>query len=189
MKQLLLAAAVALGVATPAAAAPPAYTVPEATRLAALTCSGDLTTGTPVLLIHGTGVLPHENWSWGYERDLKARGHGVCIVTLPNRGFDDIQRSVEYTATAIEQVEQRSGQKIAIVGHSQGGLQPLFALRLWPQLAEQVDDVVGISGVYDNGSESIGSCHETGCSPERLVGGEARPSVAISNSTPLGSRK
>jgi triacylglycerol esterase/lipase EstA (alpha/beta hydrolase family) len=35
-----------------------------------------------------------------------------------------------------------SGRKIAIIGHSQGGLEPRWALRWWPDLRKLVSDVV-----------------------------------------------
>lgn len=153
--------------AAPARPPGPALQDPEADRLAAIACEGDLAGAPriPVLLVHGTGVTSKENWSWGYEHDLLARGHGVCTVQLPDRGWVDTQRSVEYVVTAVrEMVRRSSGRKISIVGHSQGAALPVYALRIWPDLAPSVEDFVGLSGVYLNGSQAIrDDCSDGGC--------------------------
>lgn len=157
----------ALAVA-PAAAAGPALTEPPAALDAALRCAGDLAgaPGAPVLLVHGTGVNADQNWSWGYERDLLRRGHGVCKVDLPEQGLVDTQRSVEYVVHGAREAVRRSGgRRVSLIGHSQGAALAVFALRVWTDLAPHVDDVVGIAGAYDNGSEAIGADCADGCPP------------------------
>lgn len=133
----------------------PKLTEPPGDRLAALKCYGELAASPrpPVLLVHGTIMTPDEAWSWGYQKVLLERGHSVCTVRLPEFGFGDAQRTAEYVATAILEVGRRSGRRLSIVGHSQGGFQPLFALRVWPAAADYVDDFVGLAGAYDRGSE------------------------------------
>lgn len=161
-----LAVAALLLIPTAARAAPgPALTEPAAARLKAIRCAGDLrhSPRPPVLLVHGTGVTPEENWSETYEPALLRQGHSVCTVAMPQYGWVDVQRSAEYVVTAIREMAARSGRRISIIGHSQGGFQPVFALRVWPDLAGDVDDFVGLSGAYDRGAASIGDCSE-GCS-------------------------
>src|SRR5215218_4243630 len=79
---------------------------PEAERVRALECFGDLAHSSrrPVLLVHGTGATAAENWEWGYQRVLVKRGHSVCRVNLPDRAYGDTQRSVEYVVTAIRKI-------------------------------------------------------------------------------------
>jgi hypothetical protein len=90
-------------------------------------------------------------------------GFDVCTVTLPDRSLADIQVSSEYVVWAIRWMAARSGRKIDVVGHSQGAIQPRWALRFWPSLRRLVDDYVGMSGpnhgdVHANTGCSGGSC-------------------------------
>jgi hypothetical protein len=57
----------------------------------------------------------------------------------------DIQIAGEYVVYAIRTMHARSGQRVQIVGHSQGGMVPRWALRFWPDTRPMVDDVVGTS--------------------------------------------
>ncbi len=118
-----------------------------------------------MLLVHGTGVTGDENWSVSYRPQLVRRGHSVCTVDMPNYGYGDVQVTVETVVSAIRQMHRTADRKISIIGHSQGALQPVFALRVWPDLARYVDDFVGLAGVYDRGSAAISEeCDpETGC--------------------------
>ena len=171
---LLLLTGAALLAAAPApagAAGPgPALTGSRAAQLAAITCAADVARAprTPILLVHGTGVTARENWDSTYGPELTRLGHGVCTVDLPDRAFGDVQATVEYVVTAIREVARRAGgRRISILGHSQGAFQPVFALRVWPDLAGMVDDFIGLAGAYDNGSEFVAAqCRsQEGCVP------------------------
>lgn len=167
---LLPLLAVLAGAAIPATAgaSSPSLEEPQALLRDALSCSADLATAPrpPVLLVHGTSVTAEENWSWGYQHDLRNRKHGVCTVQLPDRARVDTQRSVEYVVFAIREMSRLSGGRpVSTLGHSQGATLPVFALRVWPDLAPLVDDVVGIAGVYLNGSQEIRDNCADGCSP------------------------
>ena len=151
---LLLAPAAALGAGPPD---PPQ-----------LQCQGDLARSPhePVLLIPGTGVTAEENWSWGYEKALAQRGEAFCTIDLPMRSTVDMQESLPVTAAAIRAVSRRAhGRRIATIGHSQGAAQAVLALRFWPGLARHVDDVIGLSGAYDSGSEAIAADCAKSCIP------------------------
>lgn len=115
---------------------------------ASLRCPATSTTEPWVLLVHGTGVTPAENWSWGYEPALARRGFGVCTVALPQRALNDIQISGEFVAHAIRTMYGASGRRISIVGHSQGGLVPRWALRWSPELRVMVDDLVTLGSPH-----------------------------------------
>ena len=122
----------------------PALSVPEALLDDAISCPATFTHPgrEPVLLVHGTFTNPEENWSWNYGHALPAAGWDVCTVRLPDRSTGDIQVSSEYVVHAIREIFDRSGKRVDVLGHSQGGLQPRWALRWWPSLRTKVDDLV-----------------------------------------------
>jgi triacylglycerol lipase len=122
----------------------PALATPVDTLREALHCSGDLAGAErdPVLLVHGTFADSEINWSWNYEVDLPARGEPTCAVDLPDRSAGDIQVSTEYVVYAIRAMAEASGRKVAVIGHSQGGLEARWALRWWPDLRQLVSDVI-----------------------------------------------
>jgi hypothetical protein len=160
---LLAALVAACVVPACAAAAPgPALTEPAAARLAALRCYGDLAGAPklPVLLVHGTHVDADGNWHWGYRKALVELGHGVCTVDMPERATVDVQRSVEYFVGGLREMHERSGgRKVSVIGHSQGGFHPIFAARVWPDVAEIMDDFIGLAGAYDNRVRGVaGGC-------------------------------
>lgn len=151
----MIAAVAVLVMPAPAAARPgPPLTEPAAALASAVTCPVDPAAGaeTPVLLVHGT--LTDETW-WdpSYARALPRDGHAACTVRVPDHQTRDLQRSVEYVVAAIRDVAARARRKVAVVSHSQGALLASFALRFWPDLAEEVDDMVGLAGVYEAGTE------------------------------------
>jgi triacylglycerol lipase len=125
----------------------PPLSVPLATLDAALECPESFThpQHEPVLLVHGTFTNPDENWEWNYRIALPNDGYDVCWVTLPNRSLDDIQVASEYVVHAVRTINARSGRKVDIVGHSQGGLEPRWAVRWWPSLLGKVDDLVTLA--------------------------------------------
>jgi triacylglycerol lipase len=82
----------------------------------------------------------------GLQRVLRASGHPVCTVALPHRAELDLQVSVEYVVHAVRAAHSRSGRRIAVIGHSQGGVLIPWALRFWPDLAGMVDDAIALSG-------------------------------------------
>ena len=126
----------------------PALRVPRTTLAAALTCHNDLRTapGEPVLLSPATGVTPEQNYSWNYERAFRAQKRAWCTVTMPYRTLGDIQTAGEYLVYAIRTMHAKAGRRIAVMGHSQGGMSMRWALRFWPDTRAMVDDVIGMAG-------------------------------------------
>jgi triacylglycerol lipase len=159
-------------VPSPAVAAPPgpALETSPAVLEAALHCPSRLSgsAGTPVLLVHGTSSTPDESWAFGYARVLPLLGHPVCTVALPARGWNDIQTSAEYVVYAIREMASRSGRPISILGHSQGTLQPLWALRFWPDIAGLVDDYIGLAPPLQGTLPAIGVCRLPGRCPQAV---------------------
>jgi triacylglycerol esterase/lipase EstA (alpha/beta hydrolase family) len=177
--RLLVAAllVVASGVGHAQAAAPtyapvdrpgPRLTVPLPTLRAAVHCSGDLRHAkvAPVLLSPGTSATPEQNFSWNYERAFTAQRRPWCDVTMPAHTLGDIQVAGEYLVYAIRAMHATSGRRIAVLGHSQGGMSMRWALRFWPDTRAMVDDVIGMAPT-NHGTTSGGNCREgmTSCPP------------------------
>ncbi len=99
----------------------------------------------PVLLVHGTLTHGEEQWTWNYEPLLTERGFDVCIVSYPDRGLGDMQVAAEYLVHAIRSVHALSGRPVSIIGHSQGGMNPRWAVRWWSDVRELVDDLILIA--------------------------------------------
>jgi triacylglycerol lipase len=139
---VLLALGLAAAACTPAG--DPPLSVPERLLADALSCPTRFThrAHQPVLLVHGTFATPEENWSWNYLNALPAAGYDVCTVRLPDRATGDIQVASEYVVYAVRRIYERSGSKADVLGHSQGGLEPRWAVRWWPSLRTKVDDLV-----------------------------------------------
>jgi pimeloyl-ACP methyl ester carboxylesterase len=139
---VLLALGLAAAACTPAG--DPPLSVPERLLADALSCPTRFThrAHQPVLLVHGTFATPEENWSWNYLNALPAAGYDVCTVRLPDRATGDIQVASEYVVYAVRRIYDRSGSKVDVLGHSQGGLEPRWAVRWWPSLRTKVDDLV-----------------------------------------------
>lgn len=145
----------------------PALETPVAVLDAALRCTDDVRTADKraVLLVHGTGATPEENFSWNFTDKLAKRGYPWCTVTIPDRALGDVQVNVEYVVHAIRRVHRLSGRRIAIIGHSQGAFLPTYALRIWPDLSRRVDDVISFAGAFTYGTDQASLLCVLPCSP------------------------
>lgn len=117
----------------------------------------DQATRAPVLLFQGTGATAKDNWSWTYEPAFDMAGIPWCTVDTPEHATGDIQLAAEYVVAAIREVHRRAGRKVSLVGHSQGGMVPRWALRWWPDTRAMVDDVIGFAP-SNHGSTAGGGC-------------------------------
>lgn len=126
----------------------PELSVDPAVVRAAMECRGPLggSGRESVLLVHGTSVTGAEAYGWNYLPELAARGYRVCTVDLPGRSLGDIQVAAEYVVVAVHRMARESGRKVDILGHSQGALEARWAVRWWPSVAAEVDDVVSLAG-------------------------------------------
>jgi triacylglycerol esterase/lipase EstA (alpha/beta hydrolase family) len=122
----------------------PALETPEEALRAALECPAtfDDSVHDPVLLVHGTFVNSDINWSWSYVPALSSLGFDVCTVDLPNNAIGDIQVSTEYVVFAVREIAARSGDRVDVIGVSQGGIEPRWAIKWWPDVQTSVDDDV-----------------------------------------------
>ena len=118
-----------------------------------------------ILLVPGTTVDPRTNFGIAWIPAFEALGYPYCYVVTPHRGMDDIQVSSEHVVYAIREVHRRSGRKVDIIGHSQGGTNPRWALRWWPDTRAMVDDYIGISPSAHGGRSVNQMCSADGCAP------------------------
>jgi len=169
---LLAAVALAGGPAAASAAyAPPSQpgpplSVPVAKLAAALQCTGALrgASHAPVLLVPGTSLNPSTDYGYGWEPALGKLGWPYCAVTLPGNAMGDVQLAGEYVVYAIRTMYAAYGGPIDIVGHSQGGMVPRWALRFWPDTRAMVDDLVGLSPSNHGTLDAIPACAQS-CAP------------------------
>ncbi len=143
----LVLVAVFASAAVPAAAdSGPPLLVPQQRLDAALDCHPFTHPAhEPVLLVHGTFTYGEEQWNMTFRRLLADQGFDVCVVSYPDRGLGDIQVSTEYVVNAIRRMHARTGGKVDVVGHSQGGIEPRWAIKWWPDVRAEVDDYVGLA--------------------------------------------
>lgn len=169
--RIALAALAALTLTAPAAGAAeneyaplerpgPALTVGVAALSAALECTPDVKAAArnPVLLIPGTNLDPDPNFAWNYMRAFAAQKQPYCSVTLPNHTMGDIQVAGEYVVHALRAMAEQSGRKVSVLGFSQGGMLPRWALRFWPDTREIVEDVVGLAPSNHGTDTAVGYC-------------------------------
>jgi triacylglycerol esterase/lipase EstA (alpha/beta hydrolase family) len=184
---LLTASAPAFAQTHPAVDAPgPALSVPQAQLDAALECSEDLAAVTgqePVLLVPGTSLTPDANFDWNWMPALDTLGWAWCSVELPGSALGDVQVAGEYVVNAIRTMEADYGDPIDVLGYSQGGMLPRWALRFWPDTRPLVDDLVGIApSNHGTTNPQIAFCPVVGCAPALWQQGSASGFIAALNS-------
>ena len=162
----IIAALAWLALALPAdAASGPDLREPTADLRGALECSLSLRTAErrPVLLIHGTGTGAEANWRDGFATAFEVQGRATCLVHLPANGLVDLQRSSEYVVFALRSMHRKAHSRVDVVGHSQGGLQPVWALRFWPDLRRKVSNVVALGTPYQGITGGALACSASLC--------------------------
>ncbi len=144
----------------------PALSVDEPTLKAALQCSEGLASAqrAPVLMVPGTTLEPQANFAWNWLPALEALGWPYCTIELPDNSMGDIQIAAEYVVYAVREMAAASGRRVQILGHSQGGMVPRWALRFWPDIRPLVDDLVGFSASNHGTVLSPAICLP-GCAP------------------------
>jgi hypothetical protein len=150
----------------PASRPGPTLSVPAAKLATALKCVGTLrgAAHAPVLLVPGTALNPATDYGYGWEPALNKLGWPYCSVSLPRNGMGDIQVAGEYVVYAIRTMHAAYGGRIDVVGHSQGGMVPRWALRFWPDTRAMVDDLVGLSPSNHGTLDAIPLCAQS-CAP------------------------
>jgi len=173
---LVMTMLTATTMAASAAFGPPDYTpvnrpgpplsVPVSLLSQALVCTGDLRHAArpPILLVPGTGSNPKDNFSWNWERALLAQAWPFCTIELPGSALADIQVAGEYVTYAIRTMHAQAHRRVDILGHSQGGMVPRWALRFWPDTRGMVDDLVGLAPSNHGSAAGDFACTPS-CSP------------------------
>jgi len=151
----LIALAFSLLAASPADAATfapasrpgPALSVAPTTMRQALHCSANLKKSgkAPVLLSPGTGNTGDGQFGNTWQPALDRLNIPWCSLSPPHLALDDIQITAQYIVYAIRLMHARSGHRIAILGHSQGGMSMRWALRYWPDTRAMVEDVISLA--------------------------------------------
>jgi triacylglycerol lipase len=149
---------------TKAAASGPRITVPIASLRAAMHCRGKLVGAhhDPVLLIPGTFGWGAINWGWNYQKLLPKLGWPACTVDMPAHGAGDIQIGSQYVVYAIRAMVHKSGRDVALIGHSQGGLEARWALKWWPDLRSRVSDVITLAAPNGGALYTNDNCNTPG---------------------------
>ncbi|KNZ57765.1 hypothetical protein VP01_2079g1 [Puccinia sorghi] len=126
-------------------------------------------TGGIVFLVHGAATTGTKTWSGSpFNEQLANSGQGydVCWVNLPWVGLGDLQESAEYVAFGIKyfsSLSHASGNKINVIGHSQGaGANVPF----WPSIQPLILNYFAIAGTFKGPVEA-----EPMCWLENLWGG------------------
>jgi hypothetical protein len=142
-----------------ALASGPRLTVPQADLDAAVKCPIDPTNAalTPTMLVTGTGASGDQAYLIG-KGAFEAYGHPTCYVNFPDFTTADIQISAQYLVYGLRKEFALAHRKVAVIGISQGGLLPRFALTYWPDLRRKVTDVIAAAGTQHGTSIGIGGC-------------------------------
>jgi hypothetical protein len=81
----------------------------------------------------------------------------------------DIQVAGEYVVYALRTMSRPNShhpaRKVQIIGYSQGGMVPRWALRFWPDTRELVDDDIGLDASNHGTITAESSCQHEGCAP------------------------
>lgn len=114
----------------------------------------------PILLVPGTDLTPRSNYSWNYERAFARRHWAYCAVALPASATGDIQVAGEYVVYAIRRLRRESGRRVDILGYSQGGMVPRWALRFWPDTRRMVKAYVALDPSNHGTVDANAACQQ-----------------------------
>ena len=144
----------------------PTLGTPEKSLAKALRCRGDFSSPkTPVLFVPGTGTTPDQAFEWNYGSYFRQEKRPYCTITMPEAARGDLQVNGEYVVYAIRRTYAKAGDRpIAVLGVSQGGMLPRWALRFWPDTRPMVAKQIGMAG--DNHGTSKTQCSVSSpCTP------------------------
>ena len=142
-----------------------------------------------VLLVPGTGSRPHESWSWSYQPALAADGFATCTVALPDDGLGSFTRAAVRVRKAIRLTSRRAGHRIGVVGHSQGGALPVWAIKFWKGSARRVSDVVSLAGPFNGTQLGNELCATQRCAPLAWQLRQGSQHVSALQRAPLPDRR
>jgi triacylglycerol esterase/lipase EstA (alpha/beta hydrolase family) len=149
----------------------------------ALSCTAGVSGATrdPILLVPGTDLTPQTNYSWNYERAFTALHWPYCTISLPVDTTADIQVAGEYIVSALRTVAHDSGRQVDVLGYSQGGMVPRWALRFWPDTRRLVHDMVALDPSNHGTLDANATCRQS-CLPADWQQAEASHFLQALNS-------
>jgi len=140
----------------------PPLSVPVSKLHTALSCTAGVARDSrnPILLVPGTDLDPGPNYSWNYERAFAALHWPYCTVTLPDHTTGDIQTAGEYVVYALRTVAALSHRQVDVLGYSQGGMLPRWALRFWPDTRVLVHDLIALDPSNHGTLDATATCQQ-----------------------------
>jgi triacylglycerol esterase/lipase EstA (alpha/beta hydrolase family) len=109
----------------------------------------------PVVLVHGTWMDRTISWNLIGEK-LVADGYCVFSLDYGRRGTQPVADSAAELATFVDGVLQRTGAtKVAIVGHSQGGMMPRYYLKFDAGI-DKVSELIGLAPSNHGSADNSG---------------------------------
>jgi triacylglycerol esterase/lipase EstA (alpha/beta hydrolase family) len=165
LRGVLLALALTLCCAAPAAAQAPGISPPGANDWS---CKPSSAHPYPVVLVHGTFGDMTVSWNL-ISPKLKQDGYCVFALDYGNRATGPIEDSAAQLRDFVNRVLAATGaRKVSLVGHSQGGMMPRYYIKFLGG-ANKVDDLVGLApsnhGTSNPGAlllEGAGLCYSCG---------------------------
>jgi hypothetical protein len=145
----------------------PRLHVPAAKLRASLSCQSGVRRRmfrAPILLVPGTNLDPESNFGWNYMRAFRRMHWPYCSLTLPHHTLGDVQVAGEYLVHALRSMARRSGRRADVLGYSQGGMLPRWALRFWPGTRRLVRRLVALDPSNHGTLDSEGLC-QASCPP------------------------
>jgi hypothetical protein len=136
------------------------------------------------MFVTGTGATGDQGYLIGQDA-FKAYGHPTCYVNFPDFTTADIQVSVQYLVYGLRAEFALAHRKVAVIGISQGGLLPRFALTYWPDLRRKVSDVMAAAGTQHGTTVGLGGCSASSpCPPADWQQGAGSKLLLALNSQP-----
>ena len=81
-----------------------------------------------------------------------------CSISVPDEGYGDLQKTAEHVVFAVRRMSRVTGRKVTLLGHQHGGLDELWALTFWPDVARSVSDLVTLATPHAGTTSSGGLC-------------------------------
>jgi len=137
----------------------PALGIARSKLAAGLTCTRGFAKSTraPVLLTPAFSSAG-TSYGWNYIPQLTADGIPFCSISVPDEGYGDLQRTAEYVVFAVRRMSRVTGHKVTLLGHQHGGLDELWAITFWPDVARSVSDLVTLATPHSGTTSSVALC-------------------------------
>ncbi len=98
------------------------------------------------------------SYGWNYMPQLTADGIPFCSISVTDEGYGDLQKTAEYVVFAVRRMSRVTGRRVTLLGHQHGGLDELWALTFWPDVARSVSDLVTLETPYAGTTSSTPLC-------------------------------